>query len=504
MILLAALALSASLIAQQPEEPLVLTMQDAVRLALSQNRSVKVAAHAVEEAQAALRKAWAAQRVTVAGQASISAQGPTAEFMVPMPSGPPASITIVPNLSWQLGLRVNQPIYSGGRLFYQEELAKLGLDTARIQHQRAKQQVVRDVRRLFLAVAQTQQLEAVARENVRRAERHLQDAKARVEAGVAPGFDVIRAEAEVANARNGLVAAQAAVEKALAALKTLLSIDVTRPVRIQVEAGGKGPQIELSQAISKALNQRPEVRAADKAVQMAEIQMRLARATKRPQIDLFATWGKQSLRGFGGHDWNWTVGVQARKLFADGGLERAAIAEAAAKKAQAEQAAKQVREAVALEVFNATVALREAQEKIQAAKKAVAQAEEAMRIADLRYREGVAPAVEVTDARAALIAARANLVNAQFEYERAKVDLEYAMGVSVDEIAGTGRRSTRTDTKEQQGKLHSSAPPKKQHAASARAVNEKHTQTRQQAADRPAYDGWPALARYQTAQQYLP
>jgi outer membrane protein TolC len=286
---------------------------------------------------------------------------------------------------------------------------------------------------LFLGVVQAQQLERVAEENVSRAAHHLQDARARVEAGVAPGFDVIRAEAEVANANDGLVAARAAVEKALAALKTLLSIEVTRPVVLQASEPGEYVEVEPSEQIKTALSQRPEVAISEKAVQLADAAIGLARAGTKPSLDMFASFQKQSEKGFGGHDWNWALGVQASKFIFDNGLTRAAVEEAMAKKAQAEEALKQVQEGIALEVYQACVSLNEARERITAAEKAVAQAEEAMRIADLRYREGVAPAVEVTDARLALVSARANLVNARFAYERAKVELAYAIGTPIDQ-----------------------------------------------------------------------
>ncbi|MGD9519003.1 MAG: TolC family protein [Armatimonadota bacterium] len=419
------------LVGQQPAEPLVLSIDDAVSMALEQNRSVRRSAQAVEEAMAALRRTQAYQGVRLDSNAQVSAQGPSSEINFPLPSGGSRSITTIPSLSWSFGLTVSQPIYHGGQLYYQERLAALGLDTARIEQQRQQQAVVRDVRSLFLSVVQSQQLERVAAENVSRSMRHLQDARARVDAGVAPGFDVIRAEAEVANANDGLVAAHAVVDKTLAALKTLLSIDVTRPVELETPDAQSYVDVEPSQTIGLALVRRPEVSAADKAVMLADASVGLARSGIKPSIDMFANFQKQSEKGLGAHDWTWALGVQATKPIFDSNLTKAAVEEAQAKKTQAEETAQQVREGIALEVYQAWLSLQEARERIDAAEKGLAQAEEAMRIADLRYQEGVAPAVEVTDARAALMAARANHVNARFAYEQARVALEYAIGEPV-------------------------------------------------------------------------
>lgn len=428
---LVAIALLVGVTGQAPAEPLVLDMDGAVRMALEQNRSVKRAAEAVEEAQAALRQALAVQRFTVSTSATVARQGPSSAIEFPVGEGRSVSITTVPAMSWNLGVTAAQPLYHGGRLYYQELLASLGVDTARIGVERERQDVGHATRSLFLAVLQAQQLERVAAENVSRAARHLQDARARVEAETAPGYDVIRAEAEVANANDGLVAARAAVERSLAVLKTLLSVEVMRQVQLQAPEPGDDVQAEPSEAIARGLRERPEVAAADKAILLADAGIGLARATNKPSVDMFANFQKVSNKGFGGHDWSWMLGLQASHLLFDHGLTRAAVDEAASRKAQAEETAKQVREAVALEVYQAWVSLGEARERIEAAEQGVAQAEEAMRIADLRYQQDVGTPVEVTDARAALIAARANLVNARFAYEQARVDLEYATGTPV-------------------------------------------------------------------------
>ncbi|MBC7286805.1 MAG: TolC family protein [Armatimonadetes bacterium] len=414
--------------------PLVLTIDDVARLAAERNRSVQQAEQALMAALAAVEQARAAQRFTVALQAQINNHKPAASFSVPLPTGKTVSVDIIPTISWQAGIAATQPIYHGGQLYYREALARLGADVSQLELERQRREAVSQARQLFFAVLQAQEMQNVAAENVSRAARHLQDARARVEAGAAPGFDVIRAEAEVANANDGLVAARAAVEKAMAALKTLLAIPVTQEIRLQAPEPSLLEEADLQQAIDLALRCRPEVQAADTGVKLAQTRVQLARAISKPSVDLVARYQHTSSAGFAGHHWGWDVGVQLSKLIFDNGLTDAAVAEAVAEVGKAEQAAQQVREAIALEVHQAWVELREAREKIAAAEKGVREAEEAMRIADLRYQEGVAPAVEVTDARAALMAARANLINARFAYEQARVKLEHAVGLSFKEL----------------------------------------------------------------------
>lgn len=471
-------------VGQTGDEPILLTIDDAVALALRQNRSVLQAEEAVAAARAALDQARAAQGWTLAGTARVAAMGPASSFRMQLPTGEPIEITLTPKTAWQIGLTATQPLYHGDKLYLQELMARYGVDRAALERDATARQVARDVRQLFLTVIQAQQLEQVAAENVSRAARHLQDARARVEAGVAPGFDVIQAEAQLANANDGLVAARAAVEKALGALKTLLALDVLKPVRLQPPSADGYIEVDEADAIRAALAHRPELAAIDTAVRMAETSVRLARAISKPNIDLFAQYQKQSTTGFGGHDWNWTLGVQASQLIFDHGLTRASVQQAEADLRRAQEVHRQAQEAVALEVYQACVSLREAREKIAAAEKGVAQAEEAMRIADLRYQEGVSTPVEVTDARTALISARANLVNARFAYEQAKVALEHALGMPLGEfLQGSGEAGLRLATGQPAGPSPQTAAPVRDATSPAQAA----------AANPPAGQPQPAL-----------
>ena len=488
-----AVCMFASLASQQSEQPLVLTMDDAVRIALQRNRTVKQAQEALAAARAAVAKARAAGRFTLALQGKLNSHEPTASFNVPLPTGQSIKVDLIPKVSWQAGVVLTQPLYRGGQLYYQRLLAELGVEASQWQQRQQQWDVIRQARELFLTVLQASEMEKVAAENVSRAAKHLQDARARVEAGAAPGFDVIRAEAEVANANDGLVAAHAAVEQALAALKTLLAIPVTRPVRLESPAHEKTELPDVAQAIQVALKNRPEVNAAETAVRLARAQVGMARTSRRPSIDLYASYQHTSVAGFAGHHWGWDVGVQLKQLVFDHGLSRAAEKEASANARKAEEVARQVQEAVALEVYQAWIDLKAAAEKIVAAEKGVRQAEEAMRIADLRYQEGVAPAVEVTDARAALIAARANLVNARFEYEKAKVKLEHAVGVPLEKLLQGGPG---TGLVQPQGR-EASAPASSSHAGPntpPAAPSEDDTKARAPAAAVPQ-----ELAAYVTA-----
>ena len=76
--------------------------------------------------------------------------------------------------------------------------------------------------------------------------------------------------------------------------------------------------------------------------------------------------------------------------------------------------------------------LNAAAEKIEVNSKNVKQAEESMRMADLRYKGGVATIQEVLDTQTSLTRAKSDYIKALHDYEMAKTDLKKAMGMLVE------------------------------------------------------------------------
>ena len=75
--------------------------------------------------------------------------------------------------------------------------------------------------------------------------------------------------------------------------------------------------------------------------------------------------------------------------------------------------------------------VHEAQERIRSQEKNLEQAQEGLRLAQLRYANGLSRQIEVLDAQVALTTARANYLQAVFDYQAASARLDRAMGKEV-------------------------------------------------------------------------
>jgi len=433
-VLLIGLGEAAPLTAQEEpsEKPLVLTLPDAIEMALQRNYDLQIAASKIAEAQAAVTEATAANRFQLNFGGAYLRLGPVTSFEVPTPSGP-ETIEIGSDKSWNATVSAYQSLYSAGRNQALRTVARLGAATAQLDAASRRHQTALTTTQLFYQVMQAQSLLKVTEQDEQRAREHFQIAVARVKAGAAPQFDQLRAEVDVANAHQKVIAARTGVEAAKNQLKNVLAIDVEQPIQIKAEPQPEPITPDAQACRQLAVAHREEIKIAKQGVLIAQQKLRLARAQQGVNLGAIASYSRQNATGFG-EDYSWSVGVQASKPLLDGGSSQAKQEQARQQLRQAEIGVQQVTELVALDVAQALLALEEAKAKLASTQKTVEQARESLRLAEIRYNAGVGTPVEVTDARTALAAAETNNVNAIYSYRIAEARLARAVGVPVNEL----------------------------------------------------------------------
>jgi outer membrane protein len=260
-------------------------------------------------------------------------------------------------------------------------------------------------------------------------EAELARARRLLDAGKAPQVEVIRAEANLANARSQRVSLAAALDNAERDLARLLDVPVeeTRAARL-APAGLKDPATPDREALARAAIERsPAVAQARARLAMAEADVTLAESALRPELRAVANlndWA--SSRGNAATEWN--AGFQVTVPLFDGGTVRHRIAQAqAGRAAAAEQvrlAEAQVREAI----DRAAAAAEEAQGRIESLARAADRYAEVARVQKLLLDNGAGTQTDYLAAEADLLTARASLAEGEQAVVLTRVDLARAAG----------------------------------------------------------------------------
>ena len=289
--------------------------------------------------------------------------------------------------------------------------AKTGYNIAKKAYEAAQAGIGLAAEAAYYGVLKAEGMYEVAEQAVKRGKDQVELARKMRDAGLVAPKDVIDAEVKLAEMEANLATAEKYRGLArLGFLKTLgLAFDEAFELtdkEIQYVSFREVDEEDLPKKVEEALKNRFEVYQAERTLDLKEI-----------EVDLMY-----------GHPFTDT-NQNAMKPYMQAAAEEAvdeARAALAAKKAEVEYS---VREAF--------LSIKEAEERVNLAARAVEQAEEALRLAKLRYSAGLSTSLEVMAAELALTQTQNARLQAIYDHNLAKANFRAACGVGTGGIGAS-------------------------------------------------------------------
>ncbi len=406
----------------------VLTLKQSIEIALERNLDVKVA----EEEIAAAREQEKQALTNFLPKFSV-------EYGYTRPSEDSVTVGGVTfentdQNQWRLNGVIQQPLFTGFANLSTYQLAKLGLDVAEIQFDRARLDLILQVKEAYLGILSAERLINVAEQSVRQLQEGVRVAQNFYKVGISPKIDVLDAEVRLAEAERELIIATNDLQVAIAEFNTVLRWPLNKPVAVEdiLSTESYGKTYEASEA--NALRYRPELLAAKNNVASAQKEVTLAKSDYYPtltwSLNYFRRGDTPAVNGSPFVDREfWEAGATATWTFFEWGKTRYAASERRVRVRQAEQILEKVKDDIRLEVRTAFLNLQSADKAVKVAAKSIESAEENFRISGERYEEQVATATEVLDAQTRLTRARVNYTTALVAFNLARARLVRAMGL---------------------------------------------------------------------------
>ena len=416
---------------QQPEA-LVLDVRECVRRALAENAKVFSSEADVAAREALQGQAKSLRLPQIKGQAAYSyVDGmPVDLYNAGALSFLARSVDIEAH-KWQVtaGFSLEQVLYAGGRIQAGVRASRFLAESEAWKREAVLAELEFQAKQGFYDALLAKSLRMVAEESVRTFERHVGDAKQSRDVGLISDFEVLRAETELGARRAELESARSAEVIAQVNLLRILAQPQNTPVRL----GGKLEWTPLDGAVdplvAEALAHRAELMALSKGIEAARQQVSVKKAAYKPSAGAKVGWD-QVEGGTSVIPEGWTFGVGLEWEIYTGGRRKHEVAEAEAQLKSVEYQRTDVERLVELDVRQAFLRVQEAIVKIKSEKGTVALGEEGLRMAQLRFQEGVGTQTETLDAELVLTGARTQLVKALREYAVAMAALDKAVGRS--------------------------------------------------------------------------
>lgn len=410
--------------------PHILTLDEAIDIALKKNKSVQIARYGIDKADAQVSEALgnALPSLNLSAQYVRNIQLPVIFF--PNPSNPAAGVVpfrIGLDNQYTAGLGLTQILFNSAVF--------TGIGASQIYYRAAQQRynsvvatTIADTKKSFYRAMLAQAYDTISVSTLQNGESNLKNIKALFDEGLVAEYDYIRAQVLVDNIKPSVTEAHAQYNNALNALQTQIGADALDSI------GVTGDFIDAVQAIPNeaealelAFKNNFELKAAELAVQVQDEFTKVYRSDYYPTLSAFGNYTNQGQSDTFSNFLSATssnVGLSLTWNLFNGLKTTAKVEQSKAEHESALTQYYQLKDYVKLQMLTVMNGLRSAVERINAQTSTVQQARRGYDISLIRYREGTGNLLEINDAELAFARAKVNRVQSIHDYYAARADYD--------------------------------------------------------------------------------
>jgi outer membrane protein TolC len=313
--------------------------------------------------------------------------------------------------------------------FYLYRAARKALEATNWQTLNSRGGVVISVGGLYLRALADAAQTRNAQELVRQDELVYEHAKASKDAGVGINLDVLRAQVELQNEQQALVQSQNAEAKD----KIMLNREMNLPAGQALDLVDTVPFAEfetmsIEDALKIAYVRRKDLRAYETQLEVATETEKAVKFERLPTLGIAGYYGVIDVVGNSDHGNFAAAGQLSVPLFEEGTLRGQKEVAIAQTRGLREQIAS-TRASIEGEIRSSMLDVQSAAEQVKVARSNVELARQALSDATLRFTSGVDDNLPVVQAQASLVGAETQVIQAEFEYNYAKLTLARNTGV---------------------------------------------------------------------------
>jgi outer membrane protein TolC len=328
-----------------------------------------------------------------------------------------------------------QPLFMGGKIAAYNKITRYAEELARTANDANSQNILFQIDRTYWQTVSLARKENLSRNYVALLQQMDHDVQALIKEGMATRAEGLSVKVKLNEAEMTMVQVENGVQLSRMSLYQLCGLPLEEKIVLADENAEAIPIEEqaLTGDVSEAFANRPELKSLDLAAKIYQKKESLVIADMLPTVALVGNYMITNPNSFNGFQnkfaGSWNVGVMVNVPVFHWGDKyhrlRAAQAETRIKHLEREEA----KEKIELQVNQATFKLKEAQKKLIAAAKNKESADENLRYANLGFKEGIIPSLNVMEAQTAWYKAESELIDAQIAVRLGQAELEKTLGI---------------------------------------------------------------------------
>ena len=432
--------------AQQDTSTLQLTLEDALRIALSENPTVKVAEQTVTKQQYARKGTYASLFPQINGsgsyQRTLKKQVMTMKF-----GDTPQSIAVGTYNNISVGVSASMPVVNA-QLWESLKITGLQVEAAIEQARSSKLAMVEQVTKAFYAVLMAKDSYDVYLEAYNNAVANFKNVDKSYKVGLTSLYDQMTAKVAAANAEPNVYSAENQLYLAQWQLKALLALDLDRDIECVGSLNDYAQVIEdtypadsLGSAmiagnagINADLRNNSDLKLLELQRQTLEHTLALQKKAYLPSLNMTFSYSYFTMDdSFQFETWNpySVIGLQLSIPIFDGGKRRNDVREARIDLSNANLQMENTERTLRLSLMQYLSTMQTSAKQYQASRSSIETAEKGYDIAVKRYQAGSGTQLEINNSQLALTQAELNRSTSIYNWLTAKTSMEKVEGTYI-------------------------------------------------------------------------
>jgi len=333
---------------------------------------------------------------------------------------------------------MTQPVYMGGKIRHTYDMAQHGEQMMEARTEISKAEVLLETDKHYWKVISLKEKVKLAGDYLKRIDTLLTDVQNLHEEGIITNNKVMRVKVKKNQIELQLMKAENGLKLARMALNQNIGLPLDTTIHLADSLGDIARLTEAQSYRSRALNNRPELKALEQGVEIARSGKKLMKSRYLPNIGFTANYIMSNPNPWNGFESEFggdlTLGVFLNIPIYNWGERKHTIQAVEHKKQASLKKLEQTRERISLEVKKMIFSYNEAVKKVEMTRSALKQARENLEMARDNFEEGMVKSADVLEAQSMWQEAYSEYIDAATDYRIQQAELLKASGQLMEEI----------------------------------------------------------------------
>jgi outer membrane protein TolC len=413
-----------------------LSLAQVMQTVLQSHPGIKEAEEAISIAEAKIGYAKSGYYPNVDVTGSYSHVGPTPSIPFPMydfanPPGPMiVNFQLYPADNYSGALNYNQVLYDFGKTKQSVSFEKENKKMAEKNSDLAKQRLSSLVATNFYSLVFLQEAVKIKDKELQILREHLEYVEKKKATGSATKYELLSVQVKISATENQKVDLEASQKIQQAVLRSLMGLPVTASSAVKQDINFAIPGIDQDSLLNYAFSHRLEMDLSKEKETITGLQYNLVKSQNNPVVNLFASAG-----GKNGYPvqlnevkFNYAAGIGLKIPIFDGNRLKYNLAQTRSAATNASYESEITRRTITNEVVESDANRVAALRKIKQFELQVAQAEEALALAKIKFSTGSITNIELFDAENDVFSSRLMLLKSKVDYAVSVFKLNISLG----------------------------------------------------------------------------